>query len=111
MKNIETSKVGPEKDKLIYELQQKVCSLESSVEYLQGILIEAKIPYENKTNQSEEILINSDFTEENQGARILSEVITRNHAKYFYSMFKGRMDVYSKRGGKLNPKSGKIVLT
>ena len=33
-----------EKDKLIYELQQKVCSLESRLEYLQGILIEAKIP-------------------------------------------------------------------
>lgn len=96
-----------DKDKLIYELQQKVCSLESRVEYLQGILKEAKIPYGNEIKQPEEIVRNADSTEEDQGKRILSEVITQNHAKYFYSIFKGRMDVYSKRGGKPNPKSGK----
>lgn len=94
-----------DKDKLICELQQKICSLESQVKYLQGVLCEAKIPYEK--TQHEESVVNVDFTEEEQGARILSEVITQNHAKYFYSMFKGRVDVYSKRGGKPNPKSGK----
>lgn len=94
-----------DKDKLIYELQKKVCSLESRVQYLQGILGEANIPYE--INQSEDIEMNINSSEEDQGARIISEVITKNHVKYFYSMFKGRMDVYSKRGGKPNPKSGK----
>lgn len=96
-----------DKDKLICELQQKVCSLESHVEYLQGVLSEAKIPYENATNQDEVIVMNVGFIEEDQGARIIPEVITQNHAKYLYSMFKGRMDVYSKRGGKPNPKTGK----
>lgn len=96
-----------DKDKIIQELQQKVCSLESRVEYLQGILMEAKIPYENEIEQPKETVLNTDPTEENQGARIIPEVITKNHAKYFYSIFKGRMDVYSKRGGKPNPKTGK----
>lgn len=94
-----------DKDKLVHELQQKVCRLESRVEYLQGVLDKSSIPYE--TNQPKEILKNIDFAEENEGVRVLSEVITQNHAKYFYSMFKGRMDVYSKRGGKPNSKSGK----
>ena len=35
-----------DKDKLIYELQQKIYRLESRVEYLQGVLSEAKIPCE-----------------------------------------------------------------
>lgn len=96
-----------DKDKLIQELQQKVYNLESRVEYLQDILKEAKLPYENDIAQPEETVLHSDSTEENQGARIIPEVITQNHAKYFYSMFKGRMDVYSKRGGKPNPKTRK----
>lgn len=66
-----------DKDKLIYELQQKIYRLESRVEYLQGVLSEAKITCEK--TQSEEIVVNIDFTEEDQGARILSEVITKNY--------------------------------
>ena len=96
-----------DKDKLINELRQKVCSLESRVEYLQGILAEAKIPYKNVINQPKNCVISVSSTEENQQIHILAEEITQNHAKYFYSMFKGRRDVYSKRGGKPNPKSGK----
>jgi hypothetical protein len=46
-----------DKDKLIYDLQQKVSNLESRVQYLQGILIEAKIPYE--MNHSAEIGLNA----------------------------------------------------
>lgn len=96
-----------DKDKLIQELQQKVYSLESRVEYLQSILTEAMIPYDYEMNQTNETVLCTDSTEENQGVRIIPEVITQNHAKYFYSIFKGRMDVYSKRGGKPNPKTGK----
>ncbi|MEF9917507.1 MAG: DEAD/DEAH box helicase family protein [Lachnospiraceae bacterium] len=96
-----------DKDKLIQELQDKVRSLESRVEYLQNILMNEKIPYKNEIEQSMETQLLSGSSEENQGARIIPEVITKNHAKFFYSMFKGRMDVYSKRGGKPNPKTGK----
>ena len=38
---------------------------------------------------------------------IIPETITPKHANYFYSFFKGRTDVYSKRSGKPNPKTGK----
>lgn len=93
------------KDKLIFDLQQKVCSLESRVQYLQGILYEAKISYQ--MNQSVESEMKVSSSEEDQGRRIISEVITQKHARYFYSMFKGRIDVYSKRGGKPSPKTGK----
>ena len=93
------------KDKIIYDLQKKVCSLESRVQYLQGILSEAKIPYE--MNQSVEIEMDVSSTEEDQGACIIPEEITKNHVKYFYSIFKGRIDVYSKRGSKPSTKTGK----
>jgi len=45
--------------------------------------------------------------EENQGARILPVTITKQHIQYYYHLFKGRNDVYSKRSGKVNKKTGK----
>lgn len=57
-----------DKEKLIYDLQQKVCSLESRVQYLQEILAEAKIPYE--VNKSVKIKMNISPAKEDQGARI-----------------------------------------
>lgn len=92
-------------DRVICELQQKIIFLESKVEYLQGILRDANIDYEVPQNiENSQNFIDPD---NNQGSRIIKEEITRNHYKLFYSMFKGRMDVYSKRGGKPNPKTGK----
>ena len=93
------------KDKVIRELQKKILLLESKVEYLQGILLDANIPYEVSINS--ETSISAADNDIDQGARIMKEEITRNHFKFFYFMFKGRMDVYSKRGGKPNPKTGK----
>lgn len=93
------------KDKVIYELQQKILLLESKVEYLQGILLDANIPYEvSRNNETYVYAVDSDV---DQGARIIKEEITSDHFRFFYSMFKGRIDVYSKRGGKPNPKTGK----
>lgn len=92
------------KDQVICELQEKILLLESKVEYLQGILLDAKIPYELSPN-SEAISSSGDDVID-QGARIIKEEITKTHFRFFYSMFKGRMDVYSKRGGKPNPKTG-----
>lgn len=92
------------KDQVIRELQEKILLLESKVDYLQGILLDAKIPYEVSPN-SEAISSSVDDVID-QGARIIKEEITKTHFKFFYSMFKGRMDVYSKRGSKPNPKTG-----
>jgi len=92
------------KEKLVEELQQKIRNLESRVQYLQQILDDARIPYDNNgvLGITEEVV-----AEEDQGDRIIHETITQNHAKFFYSMFKGRRDVYSKRAGKPNAKTGK----
>lgn len=92
------------KDQVIRELQEKILLLESKVEYLQGILLDAKIPYEVSPNS--ETIISSIDDDIDQGARIIKEEITKIHFRFFYSMFKGRMDVYSKRGSKPNPKTG-----
>lgn len=94
------------KDQVIRELQEKILLLESKVDYLQGILLDAKIPYEVSSN-SEAISSSVDGIID-QGARIIREEITKTHFRFFYSMFKGRIDVYSKRGGKPNPKTGQI---
>lgn len=94
------------KDKIIKELQQKVYTLESHVAYLHRLLDHAKIPYNENDIKSENVNTNS-LNIKNQGERIIQEHITPEHAKYFYSMFKGRMDAYSKRAGKPNAKTGK----
>ncbi len=89
-----------DKEKLIETLQNKIYKLESEVEYLQSILKEQKIEYnlfENSVNK----------VDNKTELKIKAEVITKEHAKFFYSMFKGRQDVYSKRGSKPNPKTGK----
>lgn len=92
------------KDQVIRELQEKILLLESKVDYLQGFLMDAKIPYEVSPNSgANNSVAGSDI---DQGARIIKEEITKTHIRFFYSMFKGRMDVYSKRGGKPNPKTG-----
>lgn len=92
-------------DKQMKELEQQVKFLRQRVEYLQSLLDKANIPYAS----SMEYVNEKDPVPQiiNQGERIIPETITKNHAKFFYSMFKGRMDVYSKRAGKPNVKTGK----
>ena len=94
------------KDKTIAELQQQIKQLESKVNYFRGLLDDAKIPYAETDIENEKI-VSPNKSQVNQGSRIIPERITPEHAKYFYSIFKGRMDVYSKRSGKPNPKTGK----
>ena len=85
-----------EKDKAIKELQEQVKLLQSEVEYLQNILDDAKISYAMKTS-TEARNLDKTINELCQGERIIFEKITPRHANFFYSMFKGRSDVYSKR--------------
>ena len=74
-----------DKDKLIRELQQQVHVLQTEVSKTQ-----TEVPEIQDTNHTEAF----------QASRILPETITKNHARFFYSMFKDRRDVYSKRAGK-----------
>lgn len=93
------------KDEQIYALEKQVQSLQSRVRYLEKILDKANISYDR--NYTENVTSESKQFNETQGERIIPVTVTKNHVKYFYSMFKGRMDVYSKRAGKPNAKSGK----
>lgn len=86
----------------------KISQLENEIEYLHGLLDNAGISYKRKAKELEELSPDKNLAfEENQGARILPVTITKQHIQYYYHLFKGRNDVYSKRSGKANKKTGK----
>ncbi len=94
----------------IEELQKRLTHLQSYVDYLQVRLRDNYISFnEMRTVYTDE---NSTLkpADENppQIQTIDKEDITPNHVRFFYSLFKGRRDVYSKRGGRPNPKTGKV---
>ena len=101
------------KEQTIKRLQERVGVLQKRVGYLEKLLDEADISYDKDCNEYREDINNAvsdqnlKESQKNQGSRIISETITKDHAKFFYSMFKGRTDVYSKRAAKPNAKTGK----
>ncbi len=90
----------------IKKLEAEIDVLKKQIEYLEQILDQAGIPYNVEQNSEPEIADNS-VEDDNLAPYIIPEAITPKHANYFYSFFKGRTDVYSKRSGKPNPKTGK----
>ena len=81
------------------ELTERIKQLETENQYLKKLLDDAGIPYDKTDNMPE-----------NNDPRVISineESITKKHVNFFYSMFKGRKDVYSLRSGKPSKKSGK----
>ena len=97
------------KDKIIQEQKERIIALNEEIQRLHALLSGAGILYEKKTQEN--VAVRADLAvkdvETEQGKRIIPEPITQKHAQYFYSFFKGRKDVYSKRAGKPNPKTGK----
>ncbi len=86
----------------------RISQLEKEIGYLHGLLDEAGIFYKREAKDVEDLSPDRNLLfDENQGARILPVTITQNHINYFYHLFKGRRDVYSKRSGKVNKKTGK----
>lgn len=86
----------------------KIKSLENEIEYLHKLLNKAGISYkQNDKENTKNSLDKLALFEKDQGARIQAVNITKQHIQYFYHMFKGRSDVYSKRSGKANLKTGK----
>ena len=86
----------------------RISQLENEIEYLHGLLDNAGISYKRKAKELEDLSPDRNLAfEEDQGARILPVTITKQHVQYFYLLFKGRNDVYSKRSGKANKKTGK----
>lgn len=88
------------------KLETEIDVLKKRIEYLEKILDQAGIPYDVEQNSEPEVADNS-VEADNLMPYIIPETITPKHANYFYSFFKGRTDVYSKRSGKPNPKIGK----
>ena len=86
----------------------RISQLENEIEYLHGLLDNAGISYKRRAKELEDLSPDRNLAfEENQGARILPVTITKQHIQYYYHLFKGRNDVYSKRSGKVNKKTGK----
>ena len=86
----------------------RIRQLEEEIEYLHSLLNDAEISYELEVKESEDCSSerNPAF-DKDQGSRILPVKLTKQHVQYFYHLFKGRNDVYSKRSGKANKKTGK----
>ena len=86
----------------------RISQLKNEIEYLHGLLDNAGISYKREARELDDLSPDRNLAfEENQGARILTVTITKQHIQYFYHLFKGRNDVYSKRSGKANKKTGK----
>lgn len=86
----------------------RIRQLEEEIVYLHKLLNDAGVSYELEVKKSEDFSPNRNPAfEEDQGARILPVKLTKQHVQYFYHLFKGRNDVYSKRSGKANKKTGK----
>ena len=86
-------------DEQFNELNEHIKQLEAENKYLKKLLDDAGIPYD-KANKALE-------KNESQEINIKEELITKELVQFFYSMFKGRKDVYSLRSGKPNAKTGK----
>jgi len=88
----------PDNDQIM-KLQEYIRALEEENMFLKGLLNDAGISYERTPtdpSQSDDIK-----------PEIKEEILTRENVNFFYSMFKGRKDVYSLRSGRANAKTGK----
>ena len=81
------------------ELTEHIKQLEAENQYLKKLLDGAGIPYDQTDNNS--------VKDEPSVVSIKEEPITKELVQFYYSMFKGRRDVYSLRSGKPNAKTGK----
>lgn len=76
----------------------------------EGLSMEEKIEQLEQENAYLRSLLEKNHIEiDNLPFFIHEESITELHIRFFYSYFRGRADVYAKRSGKPNPKTGKFV--
>lgn len=86
-------------EQTIKKLQEQNGALRERVKYLEKLLDEAGIFYDKCCNESGEDTESAENiqklkeSQKDQGSRIISETITKNHAKFFYSMFKVKTSV------------------
>ena len=80
-------------------LRRLVRKLEKENKNLKQQLNDANIPYASEDIFAESIEENIEY-DPDQGGRIIERYVTRDMAKWYFSMFWGRNDVYAKRGSK-----------
>ena len=80
-------------------LRTLVRKLEKENQNLKQKLNEANIPYSSENIFDNSSTENAEY-DLDQGGRIMERYITENMAKWYFSMFWGRDDVYAKRGSK-----------
>jgi hypothetical protein len=80
-------------------LRKLVRILQSENQRLKEKLKEAGIPFDTE-NAFEEKIENNEEYDSDQGERIIERFITKDMAKWYFSMFWGREDVFAKRGSK-----------
>lgn len=80
-------------------LRRLVRSLQDENKRLKQQLDKANIPYDTEDVFAEKIK-NTQECDPDQGGRIVNQLITRDLANRYFSMFWGRTDVYAKRGTK-----------
>lgn len=85
--------------------QKEIERLHAYIEYLQAKLRDNYIRFEPMRTPVTGTQTATGMSEITQP--IIHEEITPEHVQLFYSLFRGRRDVYSKRGTRPNPKTGK----
>jgi hypothetical protein len=80
-------------------LRKLVRNLQSENQKLKEQLKEAGIPFEAENIFEEKIENNKEY-DPDQGERIIERYITKEMARWYFSMFWGREDVFAKRGSK-----------
>ena len=86
-------------DEQFNEITEHIKQLEAENKYLKKLLDDAGIPYDETDKAPEK--------NEPNVVSIKEEPITKELVQFFYSMFKGRKDVYSLRSCKPHAKTGK----
>ena len=81
---------------------KKIKELEIEINYLHQLLEDNHISYKKNYNK---ITDSKTAVKEDQGKLIIGREISEDMVKFFYSYFRGRNDVYSKR---IQTKSGKV---
>lgn len=101
--------MSEERDK-IEELQRCLIHQQSYIDYLQARLRDNYISFNEMLNiyADDNRKLKPSGEDLARTQPIKKEHITPDHVRFFYSLFKGRRDVYSKRGGRPNPKTGKV---
>jgi superfamily II DNA or RNA helicase len=80
-------------------LRKLVRNLQSENQKLKEQLKDAGIPFDTE-NIFEEKIENNEEYDPDQGERIIERYITKEMARWYFSMFWGREDVFAKRGSK-----------